>query len=173
MNLFVMCCKIFFVRIIDVSLGTFVTILTVKGKRTIATVIGFIDVLIWFLIVKEALNTGINSIWIAIAYSGGYAVGTFVGTTLSDKLIKGKVEVQVVLDNKYEDEINAIRNSGYAVSQVDCTGKDNTKKAMLFIGADKKDLNDLKRTIRKIDNKAFMIINETKYVENGFFKDAR
>ena len=42
MSLIFLCLKIFFVRIIDVSLGTFRTIITVKGKAFYASIIGFI-----------------------------------------------------------------------------------------------------------------------------------
>ena len=96
MNIYNLCLQIFLFRIVDVSLGTFVTILTVKNKGVIATIIGFIDVLIWFLVVKEALNTNQESILIAISYAGGYAVGTYVGTFLSNILINGKLSVQVI-----------------------------------------------------------------------------
>lgn len=165
-----LCTKIFFARIIDVSLATFVTVLTVKGKKGVATIIGFIDVIIWFLVVKEALNTEIKSMWIAFSYAGGYAAGTYIGTTLSHTLIRGKISVQVVLDYVAKDEIENIRNAGYAVSEIQCTGKDEAKKIMLFIEVDKRNLNDLKEKITKIDKNAFIIVNETKYVENGFFK---
>ncbi|MGN1268010.1 MAG: DUF2179 domain-containing protein [Candidatus Aphodocola sp.] len=170
MNILRMCIIIFFARVIDVSLATFVTVLTVKGKRVLATIIGFIDVLIWFLVVKEALNTDIKSIWIAFSYAGGYALGTFIGTTLSNKLIDGKISAQVIINSDSINEVEKIRKAGFAVSQIDCTGKDNAKKLMLFIELDKKHLDDLKDIINKIDKDAFMVINETKYVLNGFFK---
>lgn len=170
MTLLSLCLKIFFVRIIDVSLGTIVTVLTVKGKRLLATIVGFIDVIIWFLVVKEALNTNLDSMWIAVSYASGYAIGTFVGTTISNDLIKGKISMQVVLGYDKKEMVEDIRKEGYAVSQIDCTGKGNTKKLMLFIEADKKHLRNLKRIINEIDNKAFIVINETKYVFNGFFK---
>ena len=170
MTLFLLCIKIFIARIVDVSLATFVTVLTVKGKRLTATLIGFIDVIIWFLVVREALNTKMDSMWIALSYAGGYAAGTFIGTTLSNSLIKGKISVQVILDEMASKEIEKIRTAGYAVSQVGCTGKDNAKKLMLFIEVDKKHLNDLKKIISSIDKNAFIVVYETKYVENGFFK---
>ena len=170
MNILQMCIIIFFARVIDVSLATFVTVLTVKGKRVLATIIGFIDVLIWFLVVKEALNTDIKSIWIAFSYAGGYALGTFIGTTLSNKLIDGKISAQVIINSDSINEVEKIRKAGFAVSQINCTGKDNAKKLMLFIELDKKHLDDLKDIINKIDKDAFMVINETKYVLNGFFK---
>ncbi len=170
MKILSICLIIFFARIVDVSLGTFVTILTVKAKRVLATLLGFIDVIIWFLVVREALTANAKSIWIAISYALGYAIGTFIGTTLSNKLINGKISMQVILDEKNKEKINDIRDKGFAVSQVSCTGKDNTNKLMLFIELDKKHLNDLKNIINKIDENAFMVINETKYVVNGFFK---
>ena len=156
MGLLKICVTIFLARIVDVSLGTFVTVLTVKNKRMLATVIGFFDVIIWFLVVKEALNTNIKSLWIALSYAGGYAVG------------KGKVSVQVIMDDK--NKISKITDSGYAFSKVECTGMDNKRKQMLFIEVDKRHLDDLKKIINTIDKNAFMVINETKYVVNGFFK---
>lgn len=170
MEIFILCIKIFIVRIIDVSLATCVTVLTVKNRRLIATILGFIDVLIWFLIVKEALNTELQSIWIAFSYAGGYACGTFVGTTLSNILIKGKISVQVILNHISKDTIDIIREEGYAVSELECKGKDNTRKTMLFIEVDKKNLNNLNKVIKEIDKNAFIVANETKFVSNGFFK---
>lgn len=41
---------------------------------------------------------------------------------------------------------------------------------MLFIEIDKKDISHLKNMIKKIDEKAFIVVNETKYVQNGYFK---
>ena len=76
MELFILCVKIFFVRILDVSLGTVRMIITVKGNKLVASLIGFFEILVWFLIVKEALNTTETSIFIALSYSLGYATGT-------------------------------------------------------------------------------------------------
>ena len=170
MNIANLCIKIFFARIIDVSLATLVTILSVKNKKVQATILGFLDVIIWFVVVKEALNNEINSAWITLSYAGGYAIGTFAGTYLSDKLIKGKIMIQVVLNNKHLNKINEIREKGFAVSQVECIGKDNKKNVMLFIELDKHHMKEIKDIIKSIDKNAFVVVNETKYVENGFFK---
>ena len=88
MEVLFLCIKIFVVRILDVSLGTCRTVMVVKGKTLYATIIGFIEVFIWFLIVREALNTDVESIWIAISYSLGFATGTYLGGIISKKLIK-------------------------------------------------------------------------------------
>ena len=40
---------------------------------------------------------------------------------------------------------------------------------MLYIQIRDKSLEKLKTLLRKLDNKAFIVVNETKYVENGYF----
>ena len=169
MNLTKLCLEIFLFRIIDVTLATFGTVLTVKNKRIASMIIGFIDALIWFFVVKEAISTKIPSLWIAFSYAGGYAIGIFIGTTLSNKLINGLLLVQVVLDKANEKSIDKIRDNGFAVSQINCVGKDKSKRLMLFIEVEKRKLNNLKNVINKIDDSAFMIVNDTRYVTNGFF----
>ena len=170
MELLMLCIKIFCVRILDVSLGTVRMIVTVKGNKVVASLIGFIEVLIWFLIVKEALNTDETSIFVALSYAGGYATGTFIGGILSEKFISGTLSVQVILSNSDHTVIDKIRNAGYAVSVVNVKGKDENEKYMLFIEIDKRKINNLKYLIKSLDSKAFVVVNETKMVENGFFK---
>lgn len=163
--------KIFFVRIIDVSLGTFRTILTVKGKTIYASMIGFIEVLIWFLIVREALNTDAGGILVGIAYAGGFSTGTFIGGKLSDKFISGTLSVQIILSNNDKTIIDRIRKEGFAVSVTNVFGQDVEKeKYMLLMEINKKSYEKLKNLINELDPKAFTVVNETKMAQNGFIK---
>ena len=170
MELFILCVKIFFVRILDVSLGTVRMIITVKGNKLVASLIGFFEILVWFLIVKEALNTTETSIFIALSYSLGYATGTYIGGILSDKFVSGTLSVQVILSNNNHKIVDKIREEGFAVSVVNVEGKEDHDKYMLFMEIDKKKINQLKYLIKSLDSKAFVAVNETKMVENGFFK---
>lgn len=167
-SIFLLCLKIFFVRIIDVSLGTFRTIITVKGKAFYASVIGFIEVFVWFLIVREALNTDVESIWIAISYSLGFATGTYIGSILSKHFIEGTLSIQIIT-TKY-NLVNAIRENGYGVSVINVNGKDEEEKYMLFIEIKNKSLKQLRGLASSIDKNCFFIVTETKYVQNGYIK---
>lgn len=172
MEILVLCLKIFFARIIDVSLGTVRTITVVKGKSFIGACIGFIEVLIWFIVVKEALNTESTSIFVAIAYSLGFATGTYIGGILSKKFITGNLSVQVITGKKYAELTNTLRESGYAVSVLDVKGKNEREdKYMLFIEIENKSLYHLQKLIKKLDSQAFIVVNESKYVLNGYIKD--
>lgn len=169
--LILLCIKIFFARILDVSLGTIRAILTIKGKNGLASLTGFCEVIIWFLVVKEALNTDMNSFWIPISYAAGFASGTYIGGFLSEKFISGNLGVQIVTSHKDVKLIKAIREEGYGVSVIDVnTHVKETEKFMLFVEINKKKLSHLQALVKKLDEKAFIVVNETKFVQNGYFK---
>lgn len=169
MAIFILCIKIFFVRILDVSLGTVRTIITIKGKAIIAAIVGFIEVFVWFLIVREALNTESTSIWIAISYSLGFATGTYIGSIISNKFIKGNFGIQVITDDY--SIIDVIRKNGYGVSVLDVEGHNKEyEKYMLLIEITNDKLNEIRKLIKSLDPNAFIIVTETKYVQNGYFK---
>lgn len=79
--------------------------------------------------------------------------------------------VQVVTSDSDDNIINILRKNGYALTVLPVEGmNDDNSKYMLFIEIDKKRFNDLKRLIKSLDKKAFIVVNETKFVQNGYFK---
>ena len=163
-----LCLKIFFVRIIDVSLGTVRTIISVKGNNLIASLIGFVEITVWFLVVKEALNTDENSLWIVFSYASGFATGTYIGGILSNKFIQSNLGVQVITTNI--NLVDILRDNGYGVSVLDIKGKKDEKKYMLYISITNKNYDELEKIIKSLDEKAFIVVNEIKALENGFIK---
>ena len=169
--LLLMCVKIFFSRILDVSLGTVRMVLTVKEKHLFAALCGFLEVGIWFLIVREALDAAGSSLLIVTAYAGGFAAGTYLGGLLADKLISGYVEVRVITTGKDRELIRAIREAGYGMSVVSAAGSELTdEKYMLIIQIAKRQTGALKALVQQYDPAAFLVVDETKLVWGGFFK---
>lgn len=170
MELFLLCLKIFFARIIDVTLGTLRMIHTVKGKTLSAGIIAFVEVFIWFIIAREALNNAVSSILIAVAYSGGYASGTILGSFISNKFINSIISVEVITNKATPENIEKIKQEGFGVSVVDTKDKEEQDKAILFITLNSRRLEELKRILRHVDRQAFMVVNESKVVQNGYIK---
>ena len=165
-----LCLKVFFGRFIEVTLSTMNTIYIVKGKKIVATIVGFIDILIWFLIVKEALNTPEDSIWIALSYAGGYAIGTYFGSVFASVFIKGTTQVHIVTKNIENKVTDAIKENGYGASIVPCYGLNSEEQSlMIYAQVDNKKIKDFKKLIKKIDPNAFVTITESKDNLNGFF----
>lgn len=171
MELFFLCMKIFIARIMDVSIGTLRIIYLGKGKSKTAFICGFCEVFIWFLVAKDALNSDSNSWWIVISYSLGYAVGTYIGSYLSEVFVKGNFGVQVITSRQNHRMIDTLRKAGYAVTVMEVQGKEEKHgKYLLLIEINKHSFEQLSRLIKSMDEKAFIIVNETKYIQNGYIK---
>ena len=72
LSVFLTCLLIVAARITDVSLGTIRTINVVQGRRTLALVLGFFEVLIWVFVVSRVINE-IRQPAYALAYALGFA----------------------------------------------------------------------------------------------------
>lgn len=165
------CLKIFAARIVDVSLGTLRTVFFVKGKTLEPFIIAFFEVLVWFAVAREALTVEGNTVLIAISYAAGYATGTFIGSKLSNILIKGVVGVQIIVKEDSEKLINKLRKKGYAVSVIELKNDyEGKNKDMLYIQVNNKKLKELTNIVKSYDESAFVVVNETKLIQNGFIK---
>ena len=169
----VLCLIVCFGRIVDVALGTTRTVFTVKGKAYVSSIIGFIEAMLWFLIVREALSfqaKGVETYLIAISYALGYALGTFVGGLITSKLIKSKINMQIITTNKNDALVKALSESGFGVTILLATGATrHEERYMLLIETDSKQVKKLKSIVSEHDSKAFISISDTKSTQNGYF----
>ena len=166
-----LCLQIYFARILDVTLSTIRTFYTLKGKTIFSSILSFFEVLIWFLVARQALNVDLDSLWIPISYSLGYATGILIGSFISNNFIKGIENVTIITKKENDILINTLRNNGFGISIIDLKNDfDNVKKQMLVIEVDKRYLKKLIKIVKSIDKDAFISISETKQIENGVLK---
>lgn len=156
--MFYLSIKIFFARILDVSLGVIRTVEIVRKNTIRAVLIAFFEVLIWYIVAREALTYKEFNIFIAICYSAGYAFGTLIGSFISNYFISGNSGIFIVSKEIKKKEINFIKNNGYRLSSLTL---DNDNK-MLFIEIDNRKVKDLLSLIKSIDRQSFVCIIDAK-----------
>lgn len=167
----IMCFKIFFARIIDVSLGTIRTILLAKEKTLEPVIIAFFEVIIWFIVAKEALSVTDNTLIVAIFYAAGYATGTLIGVYLSKKFNKSIISVEIISSNKGNKLLDKLRTHGYRVNVISLKNDyNNQAKEMLTIEIKAPNLKKVSNIVKSIDENAYMVVRDTKVVSNGVFK---
>ena len=148
--------KIFFARIIDVSLGTFRTMLTVNQRKYLPALIAFFEVMIWFYVAKEALLVDNNSVLIPISYSLGYATGTFIGLLISNRFIKYHYEVKII--NYNLKQINYLKINRIKYYIID--------KNVLILFLNNDSLKKYIKTINTFSNRSIIFINKVKLNNN-------
>lgn len=163
MNTVLKCLEVFIARMADVSIGSVRTIILVKGKNLLACILAFIEILIWFYVAKDILTSD-PSIYVVLSYAGGYAFGTYTGGLINKYFVRGNLTAFVVTGSKNRKLVDDLKRNNYGVTIVGV----EEDKLTLLIEFKKKNLKALKNVIKKVDKNAFIIINESLHVENGY-----
>jgi len=158
---------IFVARILDVSMGTIRVIFISRGFKYLAPVIGFFEVLIWLLAIGQIMKNLSNPACY-IAYGGGFAMGTFVGICIVDKLSLGVVLVRVLTRKDSKELIESLKSANYGVTSIDGEGTYGQVK-VIFTIIPRREVRSVVELVKKFNPQAFYSIEEIGFVEKGVF----
>lgn len=153
------CAFIVVARIADVSLGTFRTVAVVNGRRALAFVIGFFEVLIWVFVVRAVLHSLEYPLY-AISYAGGFALGTFVGITVEARLGTGK-QVLRAFSRRGEQIAAQLRSEGYVVTIFEGSGREG-RIHMLFMEATRRGMRRAIDLVTAEDPECFYVLDDVR-----------
>lgn len=152
---------IFFARICDVSLGTVRIIFVSRGMRFRAALLGFVEIFIWIVVVAQLIQHLHN--WVNfVAYAGGFAVGTYLGITIENKLKVGTVLIRVITDMDPGELIDRLRKAGFMITSVKARGGEGPVE-IIFMVVKRKRWDEAVSIIESFDFNAFYSIEDVKF----------
>ncbi len=163
---------IFVSRVADVGLGTIRVQLIVRRRKFLATAIGFVEILIYILIVSRVISDIDNwQGWITLipvlAYACGFATGTFVGIILTEKMGRGLIEVTIITQEPREVVEAAVREAGFALTRYEGMGREGPVDVFSAI-CSSRELPRLMQVLTLIDPKAFVYTQELAGLRGGY-----
>ncbi len=161
---------IFGLRIADVSLGTLRTLFTVQGKKTLAPVIGLFESLIWVFAIREVFSHLDNPYSVA-GYAGGFAIGTYVGILLEQKLAIGFHQIYIISRHYSDDIADALRKNLFGVTIIPGEGGSGGM-AIITSLIKRSRLREFQKLVDGIDKDAFISIQNA-MLYRGFLHGAR
>ena len=102
---------IFVARICDVSMETIRVIYISKGIKYLAPIIAFFEIVIWLLAMEVVMNDLAN-IANFFAFAFGFAMGTYIGLVIEEKLSIGMVILRIVTTEESNEEIISFMQCG-------------------------------------------------------------
>lgn len=153
---------IFFARVMDVSINTLRIMFVLNGKKKIAPILGFFEAMIWLLAIGQIFQN-INNPMSYIAYAGGFAMGTFVGMTIEERLALGRVLVRVITPEPMPDLIEYMKDRNYRFTSVGAEGRYG-KVNLLFTVMKREDLQKYIEKVKSLNDKAFYTIESVKRI---------
>lgn len=158
---------IFLARIADVSIGTMRIILLSKGKKYIAPILGFFEVLIWIVVISKILQNLDNYVNY-VAYAAGFATGNYIGIIIEEKLAIGVLVVRIITSKETPKLIKNLHTEGYGATVVEAEGS-KEKVNVIFTIIKRNDLKDVVEIIKKHNPKAFYSVEDVRLTSEGIF----
>lgn len=91
---------VFGARILDVSLGTIRTIVTVQGRLILSFILGVCEVTIWILVINQVIQKIQESPILVVFFALGFASGNVVGILVERQLAFGPIILKVFTKTK-------------------------------------------------------------------------
>ncbi len=161
----IVCCA----KIVEISIQSLKTCMMVKGQRLKAAGLGFVECMIWGLVISTIISTLGDNYLLLVFYCFGYAVGLFLGSTIESKIAIGTSNLELIANDESTELITTYlkeKNMGYTV--LDGRGSKD-KMNMIFIVLARKETPKVLRDIRKVcDNKVFVVASEVSKYAGGY-----
>lgn len=162
---------IFLARVCDVSIGTVRIIFVARGKRLLAPLLGFFEILIWLLAIQQVMQN-LTNILCYLAYAGGFAAGTFVGMVIEEHLAIGMVVIRIITQQSADELVSALKEQECGVTIVDAKGT-RGKVKIIYSVINRRDIDEIINIIKRYNPKAFYTIEDVREAYKGVFPARR
>jgi uncharacterized protein YebE (UPF0316 family) len=156
---------IFLARITDVSLDTVRIIFINRNLKYYAAVIGFFEVLIWLLAIRQIFQH-LGNPFCFIAYAAGFASGNYVGILIENRLSIGKVIIRIITREDAEDLVAFLRSAGYGLTIIDAQGVTGPVKVVFSI-VERQNVEHIVDMIKQYNPQAFYSVEDVRFVSEA------
>ena len=155
------------INVVYISINRLRTILVIKGKRLLASLMSIFEVGVYLYgltIVLNNLNSPVN----IIAYCIGYGVGVYIGSLIEQYLALGYVRVQVIVDSVVHELPSFLREKGFGGTSWTAEGRSGLR-LILQVLAKRSNEKELIKFVNEITPNAFVIPYEPKHFIGAFW----
>lgn len=162
---------IFVSRLADVSLATLRHIFVSKGFKKVVPILGFFEVMIWLLAIRQIFNN-VNNAACFIAWAGGFSAGTYLGMYIEERLALGMQIIRIITNENTDNLVEAFKKYNQGITIVDGHGAMGPVKLIYTVvkRTNKKQIIDL---IHTNTPDAFYSIEDVKSSSHGVFTDEK
>lgn len=160
---------IFLARICDVSMETIRVIYISRGIKFLAPIIAFFEIVIW-LLAMEVVMKDLTNIANFLAFAFGFAMGTYVGLIIEEKLSIGMVILRIITtENSNNEIVSFMQSENYGITTLDATGSRGNVNMILSL-VNRTDVPRITEHIRATNPHAFFSLEDVRYVNEGVFR---
>lgn len=158
---------IFVARVVDVTLATMRIVFISRGRKILAPVLGFFEMLIWLFALRQVIFNVQNPVYYLL-FAGGFASGTFVGLFVEEKLALGVRIIRIVTRSYGDELIRSLREAGHGATSIEAEGSEGPVHVIFSI-VRRNDIADFIQLVHEHNPRAFYSIEDVDFVSAGVF----
>lgn len=162
---------IFIARLINQTLDTVRFMMTIRGRKLVAWIMGFLETTI-FVVTLSAVFSDLNNILYIVAYSAGFATGNTAGMLVEQRLAIGYMNLRIISSKRGSAIAEKLRKEGYGVTEIPARGKEGTV-TLLNVSVRRKQVKEVHDLVQKVDKSAFITSEEMHPLWRGYWGGAR
>ncbi len=160
---------IFLSRLGDVTMATLRHIFISKGFRKIVPILGFFEVLIWLVAMRQVFSH-LDNIACFIAWAAGFSAGTYLGMYIEERLAMGSQLILIISNENITPLIEALKIRHQGITIVDGHGAVGPVK-LVFTVVKRTNKEEVINLINTLTPHSFYSIEDVKGSEHVVFKD--
>ncbi|MBI3521118.1 MAG: DUF2179 domain-containing protein [Bacteroidetes bacterium] len=160
---------IFLSRLGDVTMATLRHIFISKGFRRIVPVLGFFEVLIWLVAMRQVFSH-LDNIACFIAWAAGFSAGTYLGMYIEERLAIGTQIIRIITGEDITPLTDALKKRNQGITIVDGQGALGPVK-LIFTIVKRTNKAEVIELIHLYAPRAFYSVEDVKGSERGVFTD--
>jgi len=169
LNPIVVCLIVCAAKIVEITIQSLKTCMMVKGQRLKAAGLGFVECIIWGLVISTIIGTLGDNLYLLLFYCVGYATGLFLGSTIENKIALGTSNLELIASDESTEKITEYLRENDRGYTVFAGHGSKDKMNMIFIVLPRKETPKVLRDIRKsCDNKVFVVASEVSKYAGGY-----
>jgi len=159
---------IFLARIVDVSIGTLRVIFISKGFKYIAPFLGFFEVIIWLLAIRQIM-IHLDNVFCYLAYGAGFGMGTFIGMYLEEKASIGKVIIRIITKTDATELLKNLKESNFHITNIDAKNSSDENVKIIFMVVPRQETKKIIERVHQFNPNAFYSIEDVRFAyEDGY-----
>ena len=160
---------IFISRLGDVTMATLRHIFVSKGFKKIVPILGFFEVLIWLVAMRQVFSH-LDNVACFIAWAAGFSAGTYLGMYIDERLAIGTQIIRIITAEDIMPLTDALKKRNQGITIVDGHGAVGPVK-LIFTIVKRTNKAQVIELIHVHTPNAFYSIEDVKGSEHGVFAD--
>jgi uncharacterized protein YebE (UPF0316 family) len=159
---------IFTARLVNIAIDTLRFMFTLRDKRALAWIFGFVQSVIFVLVIGSVL-TNLGNILNVIAYAAGFATGNVLGMSIEKRLAIGYTHFTIISRDRSTEIADKLRTAGYGVTEIPARGRESNFM-LVNCHVRRKQADEVESLTLKVDPKAFITADDVTPRRSGIWR---